>query len=185
MLRITLKTALLILIGNLAGCAVEHSVTLVPIKSMPKGKAQSKRKYNVVMVTGARRTRNIIEVYDIGSTVNDSGDLVGQHQLFRVVESSHWVLASKVKTPILPIPAPTPPARHSEPDSRKETAENPLKPGPQTPIDNNNALAGGQQQPDSSSVIPDNPALATPEERQALTDFNNANPANATPAPTP
>jgi hypothetical protein len=179
MRQILFKIALLISLNSFVGCAVEHSFTVTPVNVMPKGKTKAVRKYSTTLIAGAKHTRNVVEVYDIGATVDADGDLVGKHQLFRVVESSRWVLASKVKSPPFPVATPD----HQERVPKKERVENNAKAVPQASpgsTDLNNALAGQQPQQDGTSVIPDDITKASPAEQQALQDFSNVKPA-ATP----
>jgi hypothetical protein len=174
------KIALLISIVSLSGCAVEHSFTVTPVKEVPKGKTKVVKKYVAMVADGAKRSRNVIEVYDIGATVNADGDLVGKHQLYRVVESSRWVLASHVKSPDIPaprLPSPVEPERKEKAPSTPNTASQ-----PNMDVSNSNALARQQANPsvDQPSVIPDDITKASPAERQALQDFGNV---QTTPAP--
>lgn len=90
-----MKARLVILVSSLAlGCAEQREYTFTEIKSVPKTskKVVSKSKTKAVVNKDGKRTDNQILVYDVGTTIDGNGDLVGPHKVYRVVETSHWIL---------------------------------------------------------------------------------------------
>jgi hypothetical protein len=90
-----MKALLVLLVSSLAlGCAEQREYTFTEIKAVPKTakKTTVKSKHVTVVGKDGKRTDNQIVIYDVGTTVNSEGDLVGPHKVYRVVETSHWIL---------------------------------------------------------------------------------------------
>jgi hypothetical protein len=90
-----MKVLLALLVSSLAlGCAEQREYTFTEIKAVPKTakKITVKSKHMTVVGKDGKRTDNQIVIYDVGTTVNSEGDLVGPHKVYRVVETSHWII---------------------------------------------------------------------------------------------
>jgi hypothetical protein len=90
-----MKALLVILVSSLAlGCAQERQFTLIEIKGGVPKSAKKTVKSKPVAVVGkdGKRTDSQFVVYDVGQTINENGDLVGPHKVYRLVETSRWIL---------------------------------------------------------------------------------------------
>lgn len=87
------KVALILVSSLMMGCASQTEYTFTEIKVVPKtAKKATVKPKSVSITTDGKRTDNKIVVYAVGTTVNEAGDLVGPHKVYRVVETSHWIL---------------------------------------------------------------------------------------------
>ncbi len=147
-----IKTSLAILALFLSSCAQTKTTTLTitPIKSLPKSDQKKVVRRFVAnvdatdssgrrMAGGLIRTPKIVEVYDVGTTINAEGDLVGPHQLYRVVETETW--APPLKKRDLNTPAEDKPVPYKGKEKRTQItqASNPKPVDP--PVDQRNATA--------------------------------------------
>lgn len=178
------------------GCTVQHEYTITPIKDFPKAenkKVVKKYVASVITTTDSsgrvalnskpKRSPNMIEVYSIGPTVDEEGDLVGPHKLYRVVETSKWMFSQPHKSENKSLPTPIKPIKSTESDHPSQVS-NDSKKAPEeaktTAIDDRNAKAEAPPDvtptPDTEmqSAIDKAFSIGTPKPTpgtQALEDF--------------
>jgi hypothetical protein len=87
----------LILISTLAGCAQQQTktreITVVKLDKLPasaKKKGPTQKFTAQVNLTPGKLKPRMVEIYDIGPTVDSNGNLVGEHKYYKVVETERW-----------------------------------------------------------------------------------------------
>lgn len=143
---------------SLMGCmTTKKEYTFIPIKALPKTAiAKGPDRHfaaSTVMKDSSgqkivNRTMKLYKVYEVGTTEDANGDLVGPHQLYRVVETETWASPLKKYVPPKEIQEDKP--KHREASVTRKQEATPLPTA--TPIDQRNALAGPAPTP--APIVP-------------------------------
>lgn len=97
-----------ILISSLAvGCTSTTTYYVVPLKAAPKGIEKSDKKVaqkkttqkKVAVYNGPQRTNALVQILDIGPTVDDAGNYVAPHKYYKIVKTEAWSFGAPKTAP--------------------------------------------------------------------------------------
>lgn len=78
----------------MSGCTSTTSYTVELLKSPPKGIEKSKKvvqKKKSFIWNGPERSEAVVQVIDIGPTVDDTGSLKAPHKYYRLIKTETWL----------------------------------------------------------------------------------------------
>ncbi len=164
----------------MSACTSTTTYTVTPLKSAPKGidkvhKAASKKS---TVTYGPQRTNALVQIIDIGPTIDGEGNLVGPHKYYKIVKTETWTLGKSKEAPTF--------VKEGSPTDQMNKAVAKAEDAAKRAEEARNAIQTQVAQSPPNSPLPQEPSNidaymhpVLPNDDQALRHFNEeaANPA--------